>query len=180
MLTKLLKRETCAECRLCCVFDSSDIWETPVISEEVRHRIENILPEVEFLSKGEKSYLFRIRHLDEGDLFYCPILTDTGCRLGTEKPFDCQIWPYRVMEVEGKIAITIAPICEAMMRVSLGELTGLLKESLADVIFRYAQDNPDIIKPYDPMYPILLWKREEVTPLVYPYESEEETRYGNQ
>lgn len=161
MLTKLLSRETCADCRLCCVFDHYDVWETPVLSQELRDKAEELLPHAEFVSKGECSYLFRIRAFDEDDLFRCPLLDQSkGCMLGTEKPFDCQIWPFRIMELDGRQAITIAPICDAMMAQPIGTLLSFLKEGLADTIFAYAAENPDVVKPYDPMYPVLLWKPE--------------------
>ena len=90
MLTKLLDRSTCAQCRLCCVFDRYDVWETPVLSEEICRKILTLLPEAEFISKGQESFIFRVRELDENDLFTCPLLDpQKGCRLGTEKPFDC-------------------------------------------------------------------------------------------
>ncbi len=163
MLTKLLSRETCAKCQLCCVFDRYDVWETPVLSDEVRKKAEKLLPDAEFVSKGKCSHLFRIRELDEDDLFRCPLLDPAkGCMLGTEKPFDCQIWPFRIMELDGRQAITIAPICEAMMTQPIGTLLSFLKEGLADTIFDYAEAHPDVVKPYDPMYPILLWKHPEI------------------
>jgi len=159
VLTKLLSRETCAKCRLCCIFDRYDVWETPVLSEDVRRKAEKLLPHAEFVPKGVSSYLFRIRELDENDLFRCPLLDpDKGCMLGTEKPFDCQIWPYRIMELDGRQAITIAPICDAMMAQPIGLLLSFLKKGLADTIFEYAELHPDVVKPYDSMYPVLLWK----------------------
>ncbi len=159
MLTKLLSRSTCADCKLCCVFDRYDVWETPVLSQEVMEKARTLLPESEFVTKGENSYLFRIRELDGDDLFRCPLLDpDKGCMLGTEKPFDCQIWPYRIMELDGRQAITIAPICDAMMAQPLDKLLSFLREGLADTIFDYAELHPDVVKPYDYMYPILLWK----------------------
>lgn len=159
MLTKLLSRETCAQCRLCCVFDRYDVWETPVLSKEIRQKILALLPETEFVSKGQESYLFRVRTLDENDLFTCPLLDPAkGCMLGTEKPFDCQIWPFRIMDVGGRQAITIAPICEAMTAQPVGTLLSFLKEGLADTIFAYAAAHPDVVQPYDDLYPILMWK----------------------
>ncbi len=161
MLTKLLSRETCADCQLCCVFDRYDIWETPVLSAEIRESAAALLPDAEFIRKGEESYLFRIRELDHEDLFGCPLLDPTsGCMLGEEKPFDCQIWPFRIMELGGRQAITIAPICEAMTAQPIGTLLAFLRDGLADTIFDYAAQHPDVIKPYDSMYPILLWKNE--------------------
>lgn len=162
MLTKLLSRATCADCQLCCVFDRYDVWETPILSEEIRQKAEELLPDAEFIRKGKESYLFRIRELDEDDLFRCPLLDPAkGCMMGTEKPFDCKIWPFRIMELGGRQAITIAPICDAMTAQPIGILLDFLKEGLADTIFEYAAQHPDVVKPYDEMYPILLWKHPE-------------------
>ena len=159
MLTKLLSRETCADCRLCCIFDRYDVWETPILSQEMRQRIQEMLPDVEFISKGQESYIFRVRELDENDLFTCPLLDPAkGCRLGTEKPFDCQIWPFRIMNVNGRRAITIAPICEAMAAQPIGTLLKILKDELAETIFAYSAAHPDVVQPYDDLYPILLWE----------------------
>ncbi len=163
MLTKLLSRATCADCRLCCIFDQYDVWETPVLSETVKARAQALLPDVRFVSKGTASYLFRVDEFDSEGLFRCPLLDPAkGCMLGTEKPFDCQIWPFRIMELEGRQAITIAPLCEAMAAQPLGTLLSFLKEGLSETIFAYAQANPDVVKPYDPMYPILMWKPQEI------------------
>ncbi len=159
MLTKLLSRETCAQCRLCCIFDRYDVWETPVINAEMREKILKLLPDAEFVSKGKESYIFRVRELDENDLFTCPLLDPArGCILGTDKPFDCQIWPFRIMELSGRRAITIAPICEAMAQQPVGTLLNFLKEELAETIFTYAAAHPDVVQPYDDLYPILMWE----------------------
>ena len=80
MLTKLLSRATCADCQLCCVFDRYDVWETPVLSDEIRQKAQALLPDAEFVSKGESSWLFRIREFDEDGLFRCPLLDPAkGC-----------------------------------------------------------------------------------------------------
>lgn len=159
MLTKLLQRETCADCRLCCIFDRYDVWETPIISTELRERILKMLPDAEFVSKGQESYIFRVRELDENDLFTCPLLDPAkGCRLGTDKPFDCQIWPFRIMDVNGRRAITMAPICDAMTALPLRTLLDFLKQELAETIFAYAAAHPDVVQPYDDLYPILYWE----------------------
>lgn len=159
MLTKLLSRSTCANCKLCCIFNGYDIWETPVLSQEIRNQCEQLLPETEFISKGCESYLFRIRQTNEQDIFPCPLLNpETGCMLGTEKPFDCQIWPFQITKIDHQEAITISTLCEPMMQQPIGVLIDFLKQELAEKIFSYAEQHPDIIRPYDTMSPILLWK----------------------
>ena len=160
MLKKILSGETCAKCRLCCVFDRYDIWETPIFTQELCERISAAKPDVRFMPK-DGGYILRAEEFDEDQLFRCPALTDTGCMLGDDKPFDCRIWPYRIMNVGGRRAITIASICEEMYARPLSQLTEFLKEGLAATIFAYADSHPEIVKPYYEGYPVLMFEPEE-------------------
>lgn len=155
MLKKILDKKTCAECKLCCIFDRYDIWETPVFDEDTRNKLESIA-DAEFIQK-DGGYIFKAEKFDDEGLFTCPALDPKkGCILGDEKPFDCRIWPYRIMKIGDKRVISIASICEAMYNKPLSELVGFLKDGLADKIFSYADSHPEIVKPYDTSYPILL------------------------
>ena len=157
MLTKLLSRCTCAECQQCCIFDSYDIWNTPVLVPEIRNKIRQILPEMEFISTGTESYLFKIH--TEAESFSCPLLsTEQGCLLGEDKPFDCQIFPLRMMHLDSSIVIAVSPLCDAVMQHSMKTLLNFLKQELAETLFAYAEQHPDVIHVYDPFYPVLLWK----------------------
>lgn len=155
MLKKILDKRTCAECKLCCIFDRYDIWETPVFDEDTRKKLES-LKNAEFIKK-DGGYIFKAEKFDDEGLFTCPALDKkTGCILGDEKPFDCRIWPYRIMKIGDKRVITIASICDSMYNKPLSELVEFLKGGLADTIFRYADTHPEIVKPYDNSYPVLL------------------------
>ena len=48
MLTKILSRAECAKCQICCSFDSYDLWETPVITDEVQSLALEIAPQQKF------------------------------------------------------------------------------------------------------------------------------------
>ncbi len=159
MLKKILDSKSCAECKLCCRFDRYDIWETPVFTAEICERIRAAKPDTEFVPK-DGGYIFKLKELDEDELFSCPALTETGCMLGDDKPFDCRIWPYRIMEIGGRRAITIASICEEMFGRPLSQLSGFLKEGLADAIFSYADAHPEIVKPYYEGYPVLMFEKQ--------------------
>lgn len=155
MIKKILDGKTCAECRLCCIFDRYDVWETPVFDEKTKKKLESIR-NAEFIKK-DGGYIFKVEKFDENGLFTCPALdSESGCILKDEKPFDCRIWPYRIMKVGSKRAITIANICDAMYKKPLSELVDFLKSGLASDIFRYADIHPEIVKPYDNSYPVLL------------------------
>lgn len=155
MLSKLLSKEECAKCRICCCFDSTDLWETPVVSQGLRDRILDDYPEMRFVEKGE-SYLFRMDKEPDEDLYYCSVLDhQKGCVLGDEKPFDCRIWPFRVMEFNGQWVITLSPVCPNVIKKPLDEIQKVAKE-IAPIIFAEANRNPDIVKKYLPNYPILV------------------------
>lgn len=158
MLKKILKGESCAACRLCCIFDRYDVWETPVFTEEIRDRILAARPDTQFVRK-DGGFIFRVGEIGEDQLFSCPALTNHGCMLGDDKPFDCRIWPYRIMNVGGRRAITIASICDELYNRPLSQLVGFLKEGLADAIFAYADAHPEIVKPYYEGYPVLMFEK---------------------
>ncbi len=160
MLKNILKSSDCASCRICCVFDKYDIWETPVLDGELKDRISERFPKLSFVKKGD-GWLFRMEG-SEDDLFYCPALDrDSGCTLGDDKPFDCRIWPYRIMELGGRRVISIASICPTMYSKPLSELCGELeRDRLAEKIFAFADSHPYIVKPYEEGYPILKVEKE--------------------
>jgi len=158
MLKEILNPKACAECRLCCVFDRYDVWETPVFTEEIKAELLKLRPDTEFIEK-DGGYLYKVRELDKDDLFRCPALSETGCILGDGKPFDCQIWPYRIMEIGGRRAVTIAPNCEEMFNKPLSEHLRFIRKGLAKEIFDYANLHPETVKHYNDMFPILLFDR---------------------
>ncbi len=159
MLKKILSGESCAQCRLCCVFDRYDVWETPVFTEDIKNKILENAPDTQFLPV-DGGYIFKVREFDDEGLFSCPALTEKGCILGDEKPFDCRIWPYRIMNIGGRRAITIASICDELYNRPLSQLVDFLKEGLGDEIFAYADAHPEIVKPYYEGYPVLMFEKE--------------------
>ena len=150
------ERGKCAKCRICCCFDSYDIWETPYISQTLASKIlQEYTPKQEFIKK-ENHFLFKMDKEQNADLYYCPMLdNEKGCILGDDKPFDCRIWPLRVMALNETKLITLSPVCPTMNEKSIKELTKTANE-LADQIFEYADENPEAVKPYLDGYPILV------------------------
>ncbi len=155
MLKNILKGSDCASCRICCIFDKYDIWETPLLDDELKAAVSERFPDAAFVSK-DGGWIFRMNE-DEDGLYRCPMLDpDSGCLLGDSKPFDCKIWPYRIMELGGKRVISIASICPTMYAKPLSELCGELdKNGLAEKIAAYADSHPGAVKPYENGYPIL-------------------------
>ena len=148
MLGGLLSAQECAECRLCCAFEGYDLFETPTVTRETAQRIVNEkLPCQEFVRVGE-SYLMKMQREPDRDLYYCPLLDrERGCIMGDGKPFECRIWPLRVMRRGERLVIALSALCP-VMKLKPPELIRQKCEELAEVIFAEARACPDLVKPY--------------------------------
>lgn len=156
MLSKLISKEECAKCRICCSFDSYDLWETPYISKKLASRIlQEYAPEQQFVKK-DSHFLLKMDKEKDIDLYYCSLLDhEKGCILGDDKPFDCKIWPLRVMALNDTKVITLSPVCPEVAKRPIKDIVEVATE-LAEQIFEYADKNPEAVKPYLEGYPILV------------------------
>ncbi|MGN0594723.1 MAG: hypothetical protein ACI4I6_06155 [Hominimerdicola sp.] len=156
MLSKILSREECAKCKICCSFDSYDLWETPVITDSLASKIlQEYAPEQKFVRKDDH-FLLRMEKEPGADLYFCSLLDhDKGCILGENKPFDCKIWPFRIMALNGRKVITLSPVCPVLIKKPVNEIIEVAEE-LAPMIFQYAEENPSVVKPYLERYPIMV------------------------
>lgn len=154
MLSVLTKKQ-CADCGLCCSFDSYDLWDTPLVTDEILLRALELDPAQRFSEASGRRLLVMEKEPDR-DLYYCPLLDrETGCRLGDDKPFDCRIFPLKIMVLGGRLVITVSPVCPEAVKLPLEELIAEAKR-LSARIFAEAQREPDIVRPYEKGYPILV------------------------
>ncbi len=154
MLKMVLSREECSKCRICCVFDKDDLWEAPLITPELAQIINNsVLPNQEYKKCGD--CLVLDMQEDEEGLYTCNLLDhQTGCMLKSAKPFDCSIWPLRIMQMNGRKAICVSPVCPVVNKKSDAELI-CLAQSLSDYIFKQAELHPEFVKQYIQGYKVL-------------------------
>lgn len=154
MLTEILSRKSCAECRVCCVFDESDAWEMPLITPELAEKLRKEYPDIKLKQAFENSSCkVTAPEFDEKGLFTCPLLTERGCALGEDKPFDCSIWPFRVMRKGGLLLLTLSPVCESVSGLSVSKVCEFARK-IAPKIFEEADKNPEMVKAYIEGYPI--------------------------
>lgn len=152
MVKKLLSAETCGKCRVCCGFTREDVWEIPLIYAENRAAVEEKTG-IGLIPRGSE-LVFDMSF--DGEVSYCPALTENGCSLGELKPFDCAVWPFRVNSLKETRVITVSPVCESVFSLSLKALCEFVKENgFAERLFKEAREHPDIVKPYIDGYPIL-------------------------
>ena len=143
MLSKVLSKETCAKCRFCCSFRRCSLWETPLFPKN----------ECEKLSKDNE-----YGTQDSEEEAACDYLDEhKGCILSQEdKPFDCKIWPLRIMRKGDRLVIALTPTCPSIGREPSEELKELVNNGLGEVIYNYAKENPFIIKEYKEGFPIIM------------------------
>ncbi|MBR4009174.1 hypothetical protein [Fibrobacter sp.] len=79
-----------------------------------------------------------------------------GCILkGEDKPFDCSIWPLRIMDKGGKLVIALTPTCPVIGATPDKALVDLVQGGLGETIFEYAKTHPYIVKEYREGFPVV-------------------------
>ena len=151
MLKEILKGTDCAACRVCCVFDKNDCWEVPLVEPDLAAYIAENYPEVKLTKMGNCSIFDS--EFDEKGLTTCPMLTEEGCKLGDKKPFDCRIWPFRLMRKGDLLLLTLSPVCKTVSKLSVEQISAFAAK-IADTIYKAAENNPEMIKDYIEGYPI--------------------------
>ena len=158
MLSSVLSREDCASCRFCCSFRRQSLWETPLFDSETAERLRKQFPAARFKPRGD-ALTFDIddcyRTDDTEEEALCPF-NDGGCRLSPEdKPFDCSIWPLRVMRYEGGLAICLTPTCPVISAKPLSVMQELADGEVGDRIAEYVKLHPEIVKDHKDGFPVL-------------------------
>ena len=156
MFKGLLTKEDCAECQLCCKFDSYDLWQTPVIYPSLASRIlQEYSPLCRFI-KRDDHFLMKMQREPDMDLYYCNLLDrEKGCIMGDDKPFDCEIFPFRVMELMGRKVLTLSPACPVVNSKKFDDVC-TAADKAAGEIFEFASSHPEVVKPYLDDHPILV------------------------
>ena len=158
MLSSVLSKSECAECRFCCSFRRKSLWETPLFDEETVRKLKKMYPEARFKPRGDAF----TTDLDDGyktddpeEEAPCPF-NKNGCVLDSgTKPFDCSIWPLRVMKHGEKLVICLTPTCPVISKKPIGVMKELAEGETGDRIAEYVRTHPFIIKEYREGFPIL-------------------------
>ena len=166
MLSKILSKEECAQCKFCCAFRRCSAWETPLFEKD---KINGLMDkygkfDIRDVDDAPDSCTLELRGLyktdSEDEEAPCHFLdADKGCILNDdEKPFDCKIWPLRVMKKsDGDIVIALTPTCPAINKLPVSIVKNLVNEELRDIIMEEAERNPNMIKEYVDGFEVM-WK----------------------
>ena len=173
MLSRVLSKQSCAACKFCCSFRRQSLWETPLFPPEIAEKLQKkneygIVGEFAPASGDardthESQNAYRLvlennyRTDDPEEEVPCTFLDpERGCILKPEdKPFDCSIWPLRIMDKGGKLVIALTPTCPAIGATPSKALVDLVKNGLGEQIFEYAKTHPYIVKEYRESFPVV-------------------------
>ncbi len=178
MLSKILSKETCAGCKFCCSFRRCSLWETPLFPEDTVKRLGGRfnMEQMDGRIYGRMDFSGKYATDNPEEEAACEYLDlNKGCTLSYEdKPFDCKIWPLRIMrtkaydehggvaiaenrhEIGGKLVVALTPTCPAINKVDIEEVKKLVEDGLGNTIYEYAKEHPYIVKEYRNDFPILM------------------------
>lgn len=151
MLKNILSASACAQCRICCEYDDSDIWDAPGFSEDEWQEagLEGRFP---YEKRGSLYYL--VMEKDEKGLYHCPCLSDTGCILGEHKPFRCALWPLYVVRTGDGLALAVSDVCPAVFPKTDAEILEGLRDNLHG-IRKAVEKDPALIEELHENYRLL-------------------------
>lgn len=154
MLSKILSKEDCAQCRFCCSFRRCSLWETPVFSSVEKLCLEKKYPEAKFKKVKDKSFTIDIddcyKSSDENEEASCPFLDSSrGCVLSSEqKPFDCMIWPFRITKVNNELCVVLEKTCPVINKIPFEKVSSVVDEGFINLVKKKVEENSDIIKEW--------------------------------
>lgn len=158
MLTAILSKEDCAKCKFCCTFRRESVWETPKIPQDVvaRH------PEqAQWLadSGGYARMRLEEKYRTENPEEEVPCLflnSRTGCVLPEEeKPFECKIWPFRVMHKDGVTVLALASGCPVVNKLDVGVVKDFLTSEFLAVIKDEVRKKSFLLEEYRNSYRVV-------------------------
>ena len=150
--------EECAKCRFCCSYRRCSLWETALIDKELLEKLKKLYPEAKF--KFINGYdtinlddLYKTDDPEEEAL--CYFNDGKGCILGEDKPFECSVWPLRVLRKDKNLVIAFSTGCPVFAKKDLQEINELLNSSLEKKLLDYSKKFPAFVKDYQDNYKII-------------------------
>ncbi len=158
MLEEILSPKDCARCGFCCSFRRQSLNLTPNFAKETIDEIKKRYPEARFKERPDGAVTIDIddcyRTDDSNEEALCPF-NRKGCILPDDlKPFDCKLWPFRLMKKEDSLLLALVPSCPHIKKddPAVFEKTA---SAVAKAAKEYAKDHPEIIIDHRPDYEVV-------------------------
>ena len=147
MLKNLLSPEDCAKCGFCCSFRRQSLGLTPCFAKETVAEICGLFPDARFKTLPNGAITIDIddkyRTDDSREEALCPF-NRRGCVLpGRLKPFDCELWPFRLMKSGDGLVLALVPTCPWIEK-DVDKLRAAASV-IAKRAVEYAEAHPEIV-----------------------------------
>ncbi len=158
MLKDVLSPGDCAKCGFCCSFRRQSLHLTPLFARETVDEIRRLHPEARFKTLPNGAVTIDIddqyRTDDSEEEAPCPF-NKKGCILpGHLKPFDCKLWPFRLMRRGDGLALALVPTCPWIEKDDTAKFMATAS-SVAKEAMDYAKDHPEIVIEYRADYQVV-------------------------
>lgn len=160
MLTDIFTPADCAACKLCCNFHRCSAWETPALESELIYLLQEECVPLQKRQDGSTSFYLHFCTESEDEVANCPMLDlQQGCTLPRElRPFECRIWPLRLMKDASTLVIGLYQNCPALKDDStLQKLTDFATGKLLPMLLDHAKKHPHAVREMNPAYSII-WR----------------------
>lgn len=162
-LEPLITPDICAKCGFCCSFRRCSLWETPVLESELLEKLKEEYPDAKFKNvtyNSHESVTFnldgRYKTDDSEEEALCWLNTGKGCPLGDDKPFDCAIWPLRVMKKDNATVLAYCAECTALKEKDSEVIKNFVEQKGLDgKLLEYARKYPSYIRDFRENYRII-------------------------
>lgn len=157
MLTGIFTPEDCAACKLCCNFRKCSAWETPSLEDELIYLLQEEAVPLYKRADGSTTFYLHFCTDSEIETANCPMLNpDAGCTLPRElRPFECRIWPLRLMKRGSSLVIGLYKNCPALKGDTFERLKQYATGDLLQELLHYAQRHPKSVRELDDAYTII-------------------------
>lgn len=157
MLTNVFSPNDCARCKLCCNFRRVSAWETPALQDSQIFLMHEAGVPLEKRPDGTTSFYLHFETESEEEVVNCPMLNPcSGCMLPREsRPFECRIWPVRIMKSQGRLVLGIYKDCPALNGDTFEKLKNHTLEKLLPEILAYGRRHPQAVRDYNSLYSII-------------------------
>ena len=164
MLKEILSPADCAKCGFCCSFRRQSLHLTPCFDVENVEEISRLFPEAKFKTLPGGAITIDLDdkyHTDNSDEEALCYFNQKGCVLPDSlKPFDCNLWPFRLMKDENGMSLALVPTCPWIRKNDLSKLKEVAL-SVAKKAMEYAKMHPEIVIEYRPDYQVIISMPEE-------------------
>lgn len=166
MLKAVLSPSDCARCGFCCSFRRQSLNLTPCFAKETVAEIGRLYPEARFKTLANGAITIDIadnyctNDSEEEVLCY---FNRKGCILPQHlKPFDCKLWPFRLMKGGNGLVLALVPTCPWIEKSDLSKLRATAL-TVAKEAMEYARTHPEVVIEYRTDYQIVIPVLEEST-----------------